>query len=202
MNDAFELPFPQYRCPTCGKDLPLGEARMTVTCASHTQRDDRRVHRPPGRRRRPTTRSRCLCERALGETDVDVFGRTFDVLAGVNLIAVVGEELVGLLALAINRGELDRRAALASTPTTRARAWARRSSPPPTSSPAKRGLASCASRSPTTTSRSSTSTSVTGSRSTTSRSARSPTASAPPTPGFSGIPVRDEIRLRRAVCVS
>ena len=37
MDDAFELPFPQYRCPTCGKDLPLGEARMTVTCAAHTQ---------------------------------------------------------------------------------------------------------------------------------------------------------------------
>ena len=39
MNDAFELPFPQYHCPMCGKDLPLGEARMTVTCASHVQRD-------------------------------------------------------------------------------------------------------------------------------------------------------------------
>ena len=39
MNDEFELPFPQYRCPTCGKDLPLGEARMTVTCAAHLKFD-------------------------------------------------------------------------------------------------------------------------------------------------------------------
>lgn len=105
MNDAFELPFPQYRCPTCGKDLPLGEARMTVTCASHMERENVEFtvrqavdgdHEAIG----------LLCERALGETDVDVFGRTFDVFAGVNLIATTDDGLVGLLALAVNRGEL------------------------------------------------------------------------------------------------
>jgi GNAT superfamily N-acetyltransferase len=105
MNDAFELPFPQYRCPTCGKDLPLGEARMTVTCASHTQREtaDFTVRQAVDADHDAIA---LLCERALGETDVDVFGRTFDVLAGVNLIAVVNDEIVGLLALAINLGEL------------------------------------------------------------------------------------------------
>ena len=41
----------------------------------------------------------------LGETDVDVFGRTFDVLAGVNLIAVDGDKLAGLLSIAIENGE-------------------------------------------------------------------------------------------------
>ena len=106
MNDSFELPFPQYRCPTCGKDLPLGEARMTVTCASHMEREKRVEfivrqavdvdHEAIG----------LLCERALGETDVDAFGRTFDVFAGVNLVATTGDALVGLLALAVNRGEL------------------------------------------------------------------------------------------------
>jgi len=105
MNDAFELPFPQYRCPTCGKDLPLGEARMSVTCASHTQRDAVEFEV-----RQATEADQdaivLLCERALGETDVDVFGRTFDVLAGLNLIAVAGGELAGLLAMAITRGEL------------------------------------------------------------------------------------------------
>jgi ribosomal protein S18 acetylase RimI-like enzyme len=105
MNDAFELPFPQYRCPTCGKDLPLGEARMTVTCASHMERESveftvRQANADDA------DAVALLCERALGETDVDVFGRTFDVLSGVNLIAEVEGELVGLLAMAILGGEL------------------------------------------------------------------------------------------------
>ena len=82
MNDAFELPFPQYRCPQCGKDLPLGEARMTVTCASHMQSEPVEFSV-----RRATDADRngiaLLCERALGETDVDVFDKTFDVLGGV-----------------------------------------------------------------------------------------------------------------------
>lgn len=106
MNDAFELPFPQYRCPTCGKDLPLGEARMTVTCASHMRREtvEFSVRQAEERDHEEIA---LLCERALGETDVDVFDRTFDVLAGVNLIAAAGDELVGLLALAIDRGELS-----------------------------------------------------------------------------------------------
>lgn len=105
MNDAFELPFPQYRCPECGKDLPLGEARMSVTCASHAQSEPAEF-----KVRKATDADRndiaLLCERALGETDVDVFGRTFDVLSGVNLIAEANGALVGLLSVAIDRGEL------------------------------------------------------------------------------------------------
>jgi GNAT superfamily N-acetyltransferase len=104
MNDEFELPFPQYRCPACGKDLPLGEARMTVTCASHTVSESAEFSvRKAGDADGPAIE--LLCERALGETDVDVFGRAFDVLGGVNLIAMAGDELVGLLSLAIDRGE-------------------------------------------------------------------------------------------------
>jgi GNAT superfamily N-acetyltransferase len=104
MDDAFELPFPQYRCPTCGKDLPLGEARMTVTCAAHMQPApvDFEVRKAVDKDR---AEIELLCERALGETDVDVFGRTFDVLSGVNLLAVSDGALVGLLSLAIDRGE-------------------------------------------------------------------------------------------------
>ncbi len=104
MNDAFELPFPQYRCPTCGKDLPLGEARMTVTCAAHTQAEAVEFEV-----RKATDADRAeielLCERALGETDVDVFGRTFDVLSGLNLVAVADGAVAGLLSLAIVSGE-------------------------------------------------------------------------------------------------
>jgi GNAT superfamily N-acetyltransferase len=105
MNDEFELPFPQYRCPACGKDLPLGEARMTVTCASHMERGAVEFTvRKAGEA--DSDSIALLCERALGETDVDVFGRTFDVLSGVNLIAEADGDLVGLLALAIDHGEL------------------------------------------------------------------------------------------------
>lgn len=104
MTDDFELPFPQYRCTTCGKDLPLGEARVTVTCAAHVHSE--RIEFDV----RTATDAdedaiELLCERAIGETDVDVFGATFDVLTGVNLIAVSGDELVGLLSLAIVQGE-------------------------------------------------------------------------------------------------
>jgi GNAT superfamily N-acetyltransferase len=104
MDDAFELPFPQYRCPTCGKDLPLGEARMTVTCAAHMQPApvDFEVRKAVDKDR---AEIELLCERALGETDVDVFGRTFDVLSGVNLLAVSDGALAGLLSLAIDQGE-------------------------------------------------------------------------------------------------
>jgi GNAT superfamily N-acetyltransferase len=105
MNDEFELPFPQYHCPTCGKDLPLGEARMSVTCAAHVRSEPveftvRRAEDADGHA------IELLCERALGETDVDVFGTTFDVLAGVNLVAIAADELVGLLSLAIVHGEV------------------------------------------------------------------------------------------------
>lgn len=105
MNDEFELPFPQYRCPTCGKDLPLGEARMTVTCAAHVRSEAVEF---TVRRAEDADESaiELLCERAIGETDVDVFGTTFDVLAGVNLAAVAAGELVGLLSLAILNGEV------------------------------------------------------------------------------------------------
>lgn len=198
MNDAFELPFPQYRCPECGKDLPLGEARMTVTCASHNQGE------PVEFRVRKATDAdhneiALLCERALGETDVDVFGRTFDVFAGVNFLAEVDGALVGLLALAIDRGELAvvllsvypdfQGKRVGSSLLTAADEFA-----------AKRGLSFMR-------------VAVTNDDipqlyfyqrhgfsiyETAVGEVSDRFGSA--TPGFSGIPVRDEIRLRRAVC--
>jgi len=104
MNDEFELPFPQYRCPTCGVDLPLNEARMTVTCASHCEHEpvEFAVRKAADKDRASIE---LLCERAIGETEIDVFGRTFDVLADANFIAESGGDVVGLLSLAIDRGE-------------------------------------------------------------------------------------------------
>lgn len=103
--DDFEMPFPQYRCPTCETDLPLNEARMMVTCASHSPEDDLAF---VVREARPEDRHDIeeICDRALGETELDSWGRTFDVLAGKNLIAETNDGLAGLLSLAYFQGNL------------------------------------------------------------------------------------------------
>lgn len=104
-DEMYELPFPQYRCPTCSRDLPLNEARMTVTCAEHQPPDtltfDVREATPADR---PAIEE--ICDRALGEVEVDLFGRTFDVLKGINFIAEANGELAGLLSLATYKGDL------------------------------------------------------------------------------------------------
>lgn len=104
MTAEFDLPFPHYRCPTCGKDLPLGEARMTVTCADHTQHHDVEF---TVRRATDADRSdiETICDRALGETMVDVFGQTFDVLGSINLVAETDGKMAGLLSLVVHQGE-------------------------------------------------------------------------------------------------
>ena len=103
--DNFDLPFPQYRCPSCERDLPLNEARMTVTCASHCPEDDLafvvREAKPDDRRAIEE-----ICDRALGETEIDAWENTFDVIDGTNLIAEVHDELAGLLSVAFYRGDL------------------------------------------------------------------------------------------------
>lgn len=105
MSAEFDLPFPHYRCPACGKDLPLGEARMSVTCADH-------VEHPPVTfdYRRATDDDRVaietICDRAIGETIVDAFGQTHDVLGAINLLAETDGSLAGILSLVVSGGEL------------------------------------------------------------------------------------------------
>lgn len=105
-NDEVGLPYPQYLCPVDGKELPLAEARMSVTCAQHQPRGDRLGfvvrEAQPGDRRAIEQ----ICDRAWGETEIDVFGRTFDVLACDNLVAVDGDELLGLISCTVHGGEL------------------------------------------------------------------------------------------------
>ncbi|TLM97638.1 MAG: GNAT family N-acetyltransferase [Actinobacteria bacterium] len=101
----YDLPFPQYRCPTCNKELPLGEAHMTVTCGEHVEK--RQVEytvRPATDGDR--TAIEAICDAALGETEVDVWGRTFDVLSSTNLVAESAGELVGLLSMTVDAGEV------------------------------------------------------------------------------------------------
>lgn len=104
-TDDYEMPFPQYRCPNCERDLPLNQARMTVTCATHGPEDDLafvvRAAKPEDRHAIEQ-----ICDRALGETEIDSWGKTFDVLDGKNLIAEVNDELVGMLSLAFYRGDV------------------------------------------------------------------------------------------------
>lgn len=107
MFDASEVdaPYPHYRCPVDGEDLPLTEARITVTCERHRPHEA-----PPGFTVRDAARSdraaiELICDRVWGETDIDCFGRTFDVLAGDNIVAEVDGELAGLISLALDGGE-------------------------------------------------------------------------------------------------
>ena len=103
--EEYELPFPQYRCPECERDLPLNQARMTVTCETHQPTDELafvvREAKPSDRRAIEE-----ICDRALGETEIDSFGKTFDVLKEVNLIAEVDDKLAGLLSLAHDQGDV------------------------------------------------------------------------------------------------
>jgi GNAT superfamily N-acetyltransferase len=104
-DDKLDAPYPHYRCPVDGEDLPPTEARLTVTCERH------RPHEAPpqfgvreaGSLDRPAIE--LICDRVWGETEIDSFGRTFDVLAGDNLVAEVDGHLAGLISLAIDRGE-------------------------------------------------------------------------------------------------
>jgi ribosomal protein S18 acetylase RimI-like enzyme len=100
-----EAPYPQYRCPVDGEDLPLTEARITVTCERHRPHEE-----PPAFVVREATAGdrhaiELICDRVWGETDIDCFGKTFDVLVGQNLVADVGDELAGLISLAVDGGE-------------------------------------------------------------------------------------------------
>jgi len=106
VGDNVEVPYPQYRCGQCGRELPLTEAHLTVTCNEHR----------PGRvdvavEVRPATAAdrhdiEDICDRALGETEVDTLGRTFDVLAQENLVATSEGEFAGVISLAGLGGDL------------------------------------------------------------------------------------------------
>ena len=199
MNDEFELPFPQYRSAVDGTDLPLGEARVTVVGASAAPREAATyVVRKAVEADEDAVE--LLCERALGETDVDVFGKTFDVLAGVNLIAVDGDDLAGLLSIAIESGEATI-VLLSVYPDYQNKGVAGALLKAANELAAKRGLNFL--RAAVTNDdipqiyfyqRQGFAIYEVGVGEVADRFGSA-------SPGFSGIPVRDEIRLRRAVCV-
>ena len=199
MNDEFELPFPQYRSAVDGTDLPLGEARVAVVGASTAPREAAAyVVRKAVEADEDAIE--LLCERALGETDVDVFEKTFDVLAGVNLIAVDGDDLAALLSIAIENGEATI-VLLSVYPDYQNKGVAGALLKAANELAAKRGLNFL--RAAVTNDdipqiyfyqRQGFAIYEVGVGEVADRFGSA-------SPGFSGIPVRDEIRLRRAVCV-
>ena len=104
--DEVEVPYPQYLCPVDGRELPLAEARLSVTCAEHQPRGEKIAFAVRDANSADRHDVEEICDRAWGETDIDVYGRTFDVLSCENLIAEADGELAGLISLAVDRGDL------------------------------------------------------------------------------------------------
>ncbi len=104
-RSELEAPYPQYGCPVCGTELPLNDARITVTCAEHLQHEEKQflVREAKAKDKREIER---ICDRAWGETEFDVFGKVFDVLRCANVIAESDGRLAGLLSMAVDGGEL------------------------------------------------------------------------------------------------
>lgn len=106
MDEELAVPYPQYHCGQCGRELPLTDARLTVTCDSHGP-EHKHVSVEV---RHAAAEDRHLiediCDQALGETEVDAFGNTFDVFQQENLIAIADGEFAGMISLAGYRGDL------------------------------------------------------------------------------------------------
>ena len=66
MDDSVAVPYAHYRCGECGRELPLTEARLTVTCEEHQPgRDDVRAEvRPAAAADRADIED--ICDQALG----------------------------------------------------------------------------------------------------------------------------------------
>lgn len=104
--ETLDLPYPHYRCPVCGEELPLTAARMTVTCSAHVpagETPDVVVREATAADLAAITE---ICDRVWGETELDTFGRTFDVLGTDNIVAEVDGTFAGMIALSIDRGDL------------------------------------------------------------------------------------------------
>lgn len=105
-DEDMEVPYPQHRCPTCARELPLTEARLTITCPEHTVEEPRVEFEIRDASAADRGEIEDICDQAWGETEIDSFGTTFDILASENIIARVDGRLAGLISLSVHRGEL------------------------------------------------------------------------------------------------
>ena len=71
-SDEVDVPYPHYLCPVDDCELPLAEARLSVTCAEHQPRAEQVAFTV----REATSADRHaieeICDRAWGETEIDV----------------------------------------------------------------------------------------------------------------------------------
>lgn len=101
-----ETACPRYCCPTCLEDLPPGEARLTITCAKHVVEGAHYEFAAREARAEDRRAVEEICEQARGETEVDTLGATFDVLSSDNIVAVDGKgRLTGLVSTRAHEGE-------------------------------------------------------------------------------------------------
>ncbi len=106
MDHAAELPYPQYRCATCGKDLPLTQARLAITCEEHRPGPERVAVTVTIATAADRADIEDICDRALGETEIDAFGLTFDVFAGESLVARADGRFCGVATTVGHEGDL------------------------------------------------------------------------------------------------
>jgi GNAT superfamily N-acetyltransferase len=79
---------------------------MTITCAEHSVEEESIEFEVRDATPEDTPAIEAICDQAWGETDIDAFGVTFDVLASDNLVAMTEDGLAGLVSLAMHEGEL------------------------------------------------------------------------------------------------
>ncbi len=104
-REDHEVPYPHYQCPSCGSDLPLTDAHIVVTCGQH-QPDGEKLEFVIREAERVDKQAiEAICDQAWGETEIDCFGKTYDVLRESVLIAEVDGKLAGIVAVAIDRGD-------------------------------------------------------------------------------------------------
>ena len=92
---------PQYRCPICDSEMSLTNARIAVICTGH--------HKETGfvdvdlsvAGNEDITSIRQICEYIWGETEVVCFNKEYDILKCSNILVKKGKELVGMISLAI-----------------------------------------------------------------------------------------------------
>jgi len=199
VDDSVEVPYPQYHCADCGKELPLTEARLTVTCADH--RADGEPVDVTVRQAIPADRHdiEAICDQALGETEVDAFGRTFDVLACENLVAEADGRFAGIISLAGDGGDLAI-TLLSVYPPFQGRGVGSALVGAAVERAASRGLPAVKVAVSNDDIPSYSFYQRHGFAIDTVERGLLADRYGSATPGFSGIPVRDEIRLRRSVC--
>ena len=91
----------QYRCLICNKESSLSDSRMAVICAGHRRETDDVNIELSVADKDDASAIQQICEYFWDETEVVCFRREFNVLECTNILAKEGDELVGMISLAL-----------------------------------------------------------------------------------------------------